>query len=180
MLFQNNLILTKKVKFLTISLLFYLFGFAFFQKALAHCPLCVAGAGMGLVLSRYLGVDDTISGIWMGAFLGSMSFWLANKISKKYVPLQKQIIYFLIFALTVWSFYAFGLVGLYSPKLFGFPKLVLGIGVGGSVFYLADFLDNLIIKRLGKVLFPYQRIVVSLASILAASLFFLIYLNFIY
>ena len=51
-------------------------------KALAHCPLCAAGAGAGLTLSRLLGIDDAITGVWLAAFLAAMSFWTENSFIK--------------------------------------------------------------------------------------------------
>ena len=38
----------------------------------AICPLCVVAVGAGLGLSRWLGVDDVVSSIWIGALLVSM------------------------------------------------------------------------------------------------------------
>ena len=53
------------------------------RVALAHCPLCVAGAAAGITLTRWVGVDDSITGIWIGALLGAMAFWLSNLLGRK-------------------------------------------------------------------------------------------------
>jgi hypothetical protein len=50
----------------------------------AHCPLCVAGAGVGLTLSRWIGIDDSITGLWLAAFLGAISFWSYAWLSGKF------------------------------------------------------------------------------------------------
>jgi len=138
----------------------------------AHCPLCVAGAGVGLTLSRWVGVDDSITGLWMGAFLGAMSLWiyssLAKKINKTRLVWLKPLIYILIFASTIWFFYRFNLV-LRMGRMFGLDKLTFGIIVGGVSFYLVDEINNLIIRIKGKTLFPYQRIVTGFGSILLLS-----------
>lgn len=139
----------------------------------AHCPLCVAGAGVGLTLSRWIGVDDSITGLWMGAFLGAMSFWLYSslikKIKKPHLIWLKPAIYILIFASSIWSFYKFNLV-LRMGRMFGLDKLTFGIIVGGVSFYLVDLINNLIIRKKGKTLFSYQRIVTGLGSIFLLSL----------
>lgn len=144
----------------------------------AHCPLCVAGAGAGLALSRFLGIDDTISGVWMAAFLGASSLWLSNSIKKKYIPLQAEFIYIAIFATTILSFYKFGLVNEHNGLISNLPKLVFGMIVGGVVFYLVDVANTLVRKKVGRTFFPYQGVIVSLASMLVLSVFFFVLLNY--
>ena len=139
----------------------------------AHCPLCVAGAGVGLTLSRWIGLDDSITGLWLAAFLGTMSFWIYSsfmrKIHKPGWIWLKPLIYILVFASSIWSFYRFNLV-LRMGRMFGIDKLTFGIIAGGTIFYLVDEINNLIIRIKGKTLFPYQRIVLGLGSILLLSL----------
>ena len=164
--------------------------------ASAHCPLCVGGAVVGLSVARFLGVDDAISGLWMAALLGAISFWFGTfllrkydaKISQKVRKFVKPLIYFAVFALTIWSFYAFNawavsnlkffLINTHLSKIMGFDRLTFGLVLGGAIFYLVDILDNFLIKRNGKVYFPYQRIFVSLGSILLISIILFILLNF--
>ena len=62
-------------KILSSVILSFLLFFASSSVASAHCPLCTAGAGAGLALSRWLGIDDSISGIWIAAFLGATALW---------------------------------------------------------------------------------------------------------
>lgn len=158
---------------LVLSSLFVISYSVFTPSVSAHCPLCVAGAGVGLTLSRWVGLDDSITGLWMGAFLGAMSFWLYSslikKIKKPNLIWLKPVIYILIFASSIWSFYKFNLV-LKMGRMFGLDKLTFGIIAGGIGFYLVDEVNNLLIRIKGKTLFPYQRIVTGLGSILLLSL----------
>jgi hypothetical protein len=39
------------------------------------CPICTVAISGGVGLCRYLGIDDLISGVWIGALLFSL-FWL--------------------------------------------------------------------------------------------------------
>lgn len=146
----------------------------------AHCPLCAAGAVAGLTLSRILGIDDSITGVWMAAFLGAMSFWtfniIASKLERK-LPLIKEAIYVLIFALTIISFYQFNLV-IRMGDIFGFDKLTFGMISGGITFYIVDRVNDYVISKNGKVFFPYQRIVVSLGSMLVLSFAIFILINY--
>ncbi len=54
-------------------------------------------------------------------------------------------------------------------RMFGLDKLTFGIIAGGIAFYLVDGLNNLIFRLRGKSLFPYQRMVLGLGSILLLS-----------
>ncbi|MBI2405439.1 hypothetical protein HYV21_00075 [Candidatus Microgenomates bacterium] len=150
------------------------------KPAFAHCPLCVAGAGIGLSLANSLGIDDSITGVWIGAFLGAVSFWTEVFLSKKKIKnvLMRPLLYLVIFISTIWSFYAFGLVNKHFGTIFGLDKLTFGIISGGAVFYLADFVDGWVIKRVGRVFIPYQRIYVSLGSMLVLSILIYILINY--
>ncbi len=151
------------------------------STASAHCPLCVAGAAGGLTLTRLLGIDDSVSGVWMGALIGAMSFWSEKIIYKriKILPLSilRQIIYVAFFTLTIASFYQFKLI-IRMDKIFGLDKLTFGIVAGGVMFYLVDLVDDYVIKKNSKVFFPYQRLIVSLGSILILSLGIYILINY--
>lgn len=145
---------------------------AFPPAVFAHCPLCVAGAAAGITLSRWIGVDDSITGLWMAALLGAISFWsysvLVRKIKRPDWTILKPTLYLAIFASTLWSFYKFNLV-VRMEKMYGLDKLTFGIIVGGVAFYLIDTINDMIMKIHGRSLFPYQRIVFSLGIILILS-----------
>ena len=151
------------------------------QPALAHCPLCVAGAGVGLTLSRILGIDDSITGIWMGAFIGATAFWFQKSLGQRKKLFFKKwlgaLIYILFLGSTIWSFYRFNLVVRHGD-IFGYDKLTFGMVLGGVMFYLMDFVNAFIKRRNGKALFPYQSIVFSLSSIIVTSLGVYILINY--
>ena len=178
-----------KIFFLALS--FLALKFVFPSLASAHCPLCVGGAAIGLSVARFLGIDDAITGLWLAALLGAASFWLDGYLAKK-VKIPKNILrpalYIIVFTLTIWSFYAlndyvvsnfrFYLINKHVGNILGVDKLPFGMIVGGAVFYLVDIVDNLLIKRNGKVFFPYQRVIVSLGAILILSLALYLLLNY--
>lgn len=144
----------------------------------AHCPLCVAGAGAGLSISRFLGIDDSITGIWFAAFLGATALWGANALKKKYLPLQETLIYASFFAVTIWSFYQFNLVSEHAGLIMGAPKIIFGMVVGAVGFYLVEVLNGLIRKIKGGVLFAYQPIVFSLGLMLFLSSAMFVFINY--
>ena len=143
----------------------------------AHCPLCVAGAAVGITLTRWVGIDDSITGVWIAALLGSMSFWfyswlVGKKYSfvDKYKPILKPLIYILVFVSTLWSFYKFQLV-IRMSQIFGLDKLTFGMLTGGILFYLIDLIKI-------KHYFNYQKIVISLGSMTILSLLIYILINY--
>lgn len=144
---------------------------------LAHCPLCVAGAAAGVTLTRWLGVDDSITGVWIAALLGAMSFWLFNwllgkkiKFVEKNRLVVRPLIYAIVWGTTLWSFYKFQLIVRMS-QIWGLDKLTFGMLAGGVLFYVIDSLKL-------KHYFNYQKIVISLGSMTVLSLLIYILINF--
>ncbi|HVN28905.1 MAG TPA: hypothetical protein VMT64_10490, partial [Candidatus Binataceae bacterium] len=44
------------------------------SSAEAQCEVCTLVVGAGVGLSRWLGIDDTISGIWIGGLMVSLVY----------------------------------------------------------------------------------------------------------
>lgn len=63
-----------KIYFSFLILAFLLFG----VQVQAVCPVCTVAVGAGVGFSRYLGIDDTIAGLWIGALIVSVSMWTIN------------------------------------------------------------------------------------------------------
>ena len=168
-------------KIITVITFIIVIGLGFPEEIRAHCPLCVAGAGAGLTLSRILGIDDSITGIWLGAFIGALAFWTQRALGQRNKLFFRKwvgaLIYILFLVITIWSFYRFNLVVRHGD-IFGIDKLTFGILLGSSVFYLMDFV-NVYLKRInGKSLFPYQSIVFSLISVLLTSVGVYVLINY--
>ncbi len=169
------------MKYLLSLLLIPVFYLLTAANALAHCPLCVAGAAGGITLARLFGIDDSITGVWIGALIGATSFWSEKFIYKRFkvlpLPILRQLLYFVYFALTIASFYQFNLV-VKMGDIFGIHKLIFGMIAGGIVFYLVDLVDDFVIRNNSKVFFPYQRVVVSLGSMVILSIGIYILINY--
>jgi hypothetical protein len=141
--------------------------------------LCVAGAGVGLTLTRWVGIDDSISGVWLGALLGAIAFWSESVVKDRELKIRlRPLIYVGISAITIWTFYKFNLIVTHG-EIFGLHKLTFGMIAGGILFYLVDLVDDLVIKKGGKVFFPYQRIIVSLGSMFVLSLVIFYLINYV-
>jgi hypothetical protein len=157
-----------------LSLLTFLFlGIIFAGTAKAICPLCVVAIGAGLGLSRWLGVDDVVSSIWIGALLVAMILWTLAELKKKNwrFPLDTLVISLAYYLLTFVPLYYAGIVGHPLNKIFGFDKIVFGTILGSVIFLLANWF-HLYLKKInsGKSFFPYQKVVLPVVVLLLTSL----------
>ncbi|MEK7061099.1 MAG: hypothetical protein AAB954_00375 [Patescibacteria group bacterium] len=129
------------------------------------CQICTLAVGAGLGLSRWLGVDDTVSGVWIGGFILSSSLWFYSWLSKKYSRLHTTF-YML---LTTASMYILSLVPLAWTGIL-INKLVVGIVIGSLAFLLGIWADKKVRKIKGRQLFNYQKVVFPVALLLISSL----------
>lgn len=128
------------------------------------CPICSIGIVTGLGLSRWLKVDDSISGLWIGALLLGLSLWTFNWLLRKRE--KKPIIILIIVLIAYWLFafiplYATDVINNSCKTILGLNRLVFG-SVLGIILFSATFLIK-------KGLFPYQRLIIPLSVLVIAS-----------
>jgi len=163
----------KKLLFLTIGLVLFSA-----KSALAICPICTIAVGAGVGLSRWLGIDDTITGLWIGALIVSSIAWTINWMNKKNIRFKgrKILITLAYYLIIIVPLYWQGIIGHIYNKIWGIDKLVFGIIVG-SVVFLASVLwyQNLKKKNNDKAYFPFQKVAmpVGFLIIFSAILYFL-------
>ena len=156
-----------------ILLFLLIFGIFFASSAWAQCPVCTIAVGAGVGLCRYLGIDDTISGTWIGGLLVSLILWTINWLNKKNIRFlfRKILVAVFYYAITIIPFYQMGIMGDPQNKTLGIDKLLFGIITGNIAFILSivfnDFLKK---KNQGKAYFPFQKVVIPLLFLLITSL----------
>jgi hypothetical protein len=160
-------------KLVFLGLLFTGFFWANLIKAV--CPICVVAVGAGLGLSRWLGVDDVVSSIWIGALLAAMVLWTLIWFEKrKWVfPFDKAVVILAYYLLTFVPLYYAGILGHPLNKILGTDKIIFGITIGSVAFMLSHWF-NLYLKQKnhGKVFFNYQKVVIPVVILLITSLTF--------
>ncbi|MEK7187271.1 MAG: hypothetical protein AAB691_00290 [Patescibacteria group bacterium] len=155
--------------------------FLFFpQLALAHCPLCTAGAGVLAVLAVSLGISSVVVGIMIGAFALALGLWLGGLPKKQYIPWQYSIIPILVFLGTVIPimplirdydpFYIswWGDYGTLFHNTYTIDLYLVGVVIGASIILVVPPISRLITKARGKLL-PYQGITLTFVLLLLAS-----------
>ena len=152
--------------------------FLFARGAQAVCPVCVVAVSACVGLSQYLGIDDTISGLWIGGLLVSMISWTIDWLKRKNIKFyfRKILVIGLFYVFTIGPLYKSEMIGHPANKLWGMDKLLLGIILGSIFFLLAVFLNSYLKKKNGgKVFFPFQKVVVPVVmlGILSGIFYFL-------
>jgi hypothetical protein len=162
----------KKLSFFIFPLLMFLF-LVKAPQVWAVCPACTIAVGAGVGLSRWLGIDDLISGLWVGAFTVSCGLWFASWLGKRHFkfPAQKILSILLFYLVIVLPLFFFNIIGHPLNKLWGIDKLLIGIGGGSVIFLISVGLDKYLrIKNKGKVLFYYQKVILPIGLLLITSL----------
>lgn len=167
------------------KIFFYIFSIIaitlfFTGKALAVCPICAIAIGAGVGFSRWLGIDDIISGLWIGGLIISLIIWTENWFDKKNIKFKMR------FAAVILGYYLLTIVPLYFAGILGNPqnsllcfcnfhldKLLLGIIIGSIGFYCSAvwylFLKE---KNNNRAYFPYQKVVMPVGLLIILSIVF--------
>jgi len=152
--------------------------------ASAQCPVCAIGAVAGVGLARWLGVDDVISGLWVGGMMVALTAWTISWLNKKNVHFKGRII------LTTLIYYG---IFLYVPlylwtdlltnplnMMWGVNKFLVGTLVGSAGFLAANiWYQSLKRRNGGHAWFPLQKVVWPVGSLLILSAFFFILVRYI-
>ena len=141
----------------------------------AVCPVCAVAVGVGVGFSRYLGIDDTITGVWVGGLVLAMSLWTIDWLDRKKIQFNGRafITTLAFYALSVLPPYWMGIMGHPENVLFGVDKILLGVLVGSAVFLASvSWYEDLKKKNGGHAYFPFQKVAMPIGALLAASLLF--------
>ena len=153
------------------SLLFAIPLIIFLSKSvMAHCPLCVVGAGAAGAAAMWLGVSKVVVALFLGAFAMAMGMWFARIIKKKYIPLQNFLIVALIFFTTVLPlmplFKALGplylsFIGDYGTT-YVFNYSLASSFLGGIIVLSTPSISKAITKKRNYKTFPFQGTLLTL------------------
>ena len=165
----------KKIKAFFISAI-WLSGLLSANQTLAVCPVCIIAVAGGVELSRWLGVDDTISGVWLGGLIVSVSLWFLNWLRKKKINfiLMREIVFILFYAVVILPFYWMKIIGFPNcQKLWGYDKLLVGI-VFGSLAFAAGHGLSVFLKKINnnKAYFPFQKVILPIVFLIILSIIF--------
>ena len=160
-------------KFLFFGLLTSLLFLPKFSQAV--CPVCTMIAGVGVGLCRYLGIDDLISGTWIGGLIISMIIWTVDWLNKKKIRFlfRKILISFFFYFIVIAPLYWLDILGHPKNKFWGIDKLLFGIISGSFAFIFSVWFHNFLKKKnQGKSFFPFQKVLIPVLFLIILSLIF--------
>lgn len=189
--FTSNNYLKKSLWVIGITLSLYIINSSLLIRTVsAMCPVCTVAVAGGLGLSRFLGVDDTISGLWIGGLILSSSFWFitwVEKQSKLMTKLEKitnkikfinkhqlinSVVIIFMYLIILLPLYWTNIIGHPLNTLWGIDKLLLGNLFGSVAFLAGKELDGGVRRKHGKQLFNYQKVVFPVGLLIIASIIF--------
>ncbi|MCS7093137.1 MAG: hypothetical protein NZL96_01755 [Patescibacteria group bacterium] len=145
------------------------------KYSMAVCPICTLAVGSGFQLARIFGVDDLITGIWLGGLVASLSFWFSQWMAKKKFlrPFFREFFSFFTFLLSTIPFLIINKrASVLENKFLGIDKIIFGTILGLVTFTFGVITDKLIRKlNHQKPLFYYQKVIVPVLFISVISLF---------
>jgi len=147
-------------------------------NVMAHCPLCTAATIVGVGVTRSLGWDDSIVGVFVGAMIISSALWLNNILKKRNIGgnafLRIGSITVATFVLTILSFYYAGILGPANPyRILGIEKIIFGTISGAAVSFASFFTSNKMkVRNEGRVLFNYQTMALTFGALILNALIF--------
>ncbi|TSC92323.1 MAG: Uncharacterized protein CEN91_492 [Candidatus Berkelbacteria bacterium Licking1014_85] len=149
-----------------------------YSHASAMCPLCSAAVIAGVGLTRWMNIDDTITGLWIGATTASLIWWTINwfnsrKIKFKFRKILTTIFYY---AIIVVPLVYYDIVGHPLNRLWGMDRLLLGIIIGSASFFISGmYYLNIKRKNNNRAKYPFQKIVLAILPLVILSLIFYYY-----
>jgi len=170
--------LSKKLLFLALIVV----GAGYVGTVFAQpvCPVCVVAIGAGLGFSRWLGVDDLVSSVWIGAALLTIVYWSLHWMRKKNwdFKFSGPVVFLAYYIFTFIPLWFVQIIGHPLNKVFGIDKIILGSVSGNFVLWLGLKLHAYLkTKNNDKSYFPYQRVAVPMVCLVLNSLIFYLLLT---
>lgn len=137
------------------------------------CPVCTIAIGAALPITRRLGVPDAVVGLWAGAFLAIMGYWIIKFMAARGWNFPGRNVIVLALSVATIGFAYIGTVP-YSPcTYFGFiniDPLLFGAIVGALLFIVTEKVyDWMKARNGGHAHFPFEKVVLPIIVLAVAS-----------
>ena len=161
--------------FLSLFVLFALTSSAYANPA---CAVCTVAVGATLEFARYMGVDDSVVGVWAGAMLALMGYWLILWFDKKRWDFPGRNLILMVSSVAMIGFmYVSKMV--YSAEvilIFYIDPFLFSTILGAIVFiYASKFYQWMKAKNGGRAHFPFEKVVVPIGALVLLSVLFYYY-----
>ncbi|MBD5389089.1 hypothetical protein HDR63_02435 [bacterium] len=138
------------------------------------CPVCTIAIGAALPVTRRMGVSDAVVGVWAGALLVIVGYWILKFMDGRGWRFSGRNA--LVLALSVASI-GFAYLGPVTYKactymgIIQLDPLLMGTLVGAALFILTEKIyDIMKAKNGGHAHFPFEKVVLPIVVLAGASL----------
>lgn len=152
-------------------------GLFFAGRALANpaCAVCTVAVGASLEIARHYGVDDAVVGVWAGALLALLGYWLILWFNKKnWYFAGRDVLLMIISVGSIGFMYISELP--YSPQIIGIfymDPLLFSTILGALTFiYVSKFYQWMKARNGGHAHFPFEKVVLPVAALALLSVYF--------
>lgn len=115
-----------------------------------------------------------VIGVWVGGLIISLGLWWSSYLKRRFFKGQEWVVVALTWTIMVLGLKQGKFIGHPFCKIFGYDKLLVGI-IFGNFMFLIGYLADLVLRKYnkntpGKPLFPYQKVVLPITSLILATL----------
>ena len=137
------------------------------------CPVCTLAVAAGVGLLRELGIDDVITGLWLGALIVSSIMWFVDWLNRKNVHFlfRKITVIASFYAIFIWPLYYWGIMGRLGNVIFGMDRLLFGVVIGTFLFILA-VVSDIYLRKINEqnIVIKYQKVLIPVIFLVIASI----------
>lgn len=158
-------------------ILVLLFVIAFSAKAFANpaCAVCTIAVGASLEIARHFGVDDSVVGVWAGAFLALLGYWCILWFDKKGWYFKGRDFLLMVLSIAMIGFMYINKMT-YEPisiLIFYMDPFLFSVIVGAvALIYSSKFYQWMKVKNGGHAHFPFEKVFVPVATLALISTWF--------
>lgn len=139
------------------------------------CAVCTIAVGASLEVARSLGVDDSVVGVWAGAFLVLLGYWTIKWFDKKNWNFKGRNALILAVSTAMIGFVYVSEIKYHAEVIgiFYIDPFLFSVLVGAAIMILSsDFYQWMKERNGGHAHFPFEKVVVPVVALLLASLYF--------